>query len=212
MGGEAMSIMYVNLNDQNPVADYPHWIPETQTATQDFALLVPYGWRICNAIPEAPALYECLVSPHWVQDPLDPFRANAEMAWTLISEREAQEADRARLPTVMPLGIEVPVLVLRDANTGAGWAFIVDDGQLVGGVAQHASPTPDDATLSARRTAAIVALRQYVTDTTAYEDAMGVLLDALAVDNKLNQATRDAAAAAKIKHDKKKASKPNGHV
>jgi hypothetical protein len=165
--------MYVNLNTQQVSETLPKWIQETQTSNPTLQMCAPYGWRFAGVVPAVAADYERLTPPTWAQDPADATCAIPVLHDTLIADRLAAEAaaavaaavaaaeaaEMARLPVPFPTGIESPKMVLIDVASGAAWAYVCDKGDLVGGVEQHASPTPDDATLEARRAAAVLAHR-----------------------------------------------------
>lgn len=97
-----------------------------------------------------------------------------EQVWT-----EAIPPPPDPVPTPFPDGIETPVLVLQDVDTQQAWGFVADNGDLIGGYLDHASPRPDAATLRQRIEAERQAKRDLRQATRAIRTNMTANIDAM---------------------------------
>lgn len=151
LASAAQATMYVHLPTQRLTDALPTWVdgvsnPDMDRCAQD-------GWRLLPARMDVPAGYR-LNGFHASQDPANALQCVEDTPLVNLSDEAAAQAaaasnaaEVARNPVPFEKGIEVPVVVLTEAN-GAGWGVVADGDDLVT-YQDHASPRPSDAVIAA---------------------------------------------------------------
>lgn len=113
------------------------------------------------------------------QDEVDSLN-NGTATQATLDKVEAERLAQLRineLPQVISAGIEVPKVVFKDVETGVAYAFVADGADLIG-FEQHASPTPDDATLEQRMLQSKTDRRNLRLEVKAERYALNLVIDA----------------------------------
>jgi len=121
------SARVINTNDMIPRTAYPAKIGGTHNLTIEELRYA--GWR--DYVPCQSVNGSNIVSTSYSDDG-DTVTASCEYEATV---------EPIPQPAPFPEGIETPVLVLQDlTQTNVAYGFYADDGELIGGILDHASP------------------------------------------------------------------------